>query len=184
MNFPSRPFKGKSLLAFPDDYTVIDIETNGFGADVEILELSAVRFRGGTLQDSFATLVKPSRRVHPFITALTGITDKMARSGAELVPSLQRFCDFIGGDILLGYNVNFDINIIYDNMLARLGLPLRNDFVDVLRFARKALPQLPDHKQTTVAAHFGISIAEAHRAEADCLICDGCFKNLKRLLCG
>ena len=177
MNFPSRPFKGKSLLAFPDDYTVIDIETNGFGSDVEILELSAVRFRGGALQDSFATLIKPSRRVYPFITA-------MARSGAELVPSLQRFCDFISDDILLGYNVNFDINIIYDNMRARLGKPLVNDFVDVLRFARKALPRLSDHKQTTVAAHFGIPTDGAHRAEADCLICDGCFKNLKRLLCG
>ena len=179
-----RPFKGSSLLAFPDDYTVVDIETNGFGSDVEILELSAVRFRGGEMQGSFSTLVKPSRRVHPFITDLTGITDEMARGGAELDPSLRLFYGFIGGDILVGYNVNFDINIIYDNMLARLGLPLRNDFVDVLRFARKALPRLSDHKQTTVAAHFGIPTDGAHRAEADCLICDGCFKNLKRLLCG
>ena len=37
---------------------------------------------------------------------------------------------------------------------------------------------------TFCAFGFGISTAEAHRAEADCLICDGCFKNLKRLLCG
>ena len=182
MNCASRPYKGKSLLVFPDDYCVIDIETNGFGPYLEILELSAVRFRGGALQDSFSTLVKPSRKIYPFISALTGITDEMAQCGAQLVPSLERFSNFIGDDILLGYNVNFDINIIYDNMLARLGKPLSNDFVDILRFARKTLPDLADHKQTTVASYFGVSTDGAHRAEADCLICDQCFKYLSRIL--
>ena len=36
--------------------------------------------------------------------------------------------------------------------------------------ARKALPQLPNHKQTTVAQYFGISTDGAHRALKDCEI--------------
>ena len=42
----TREFKGKSLLALPSDYTVVDIETNALTAGVcEILEISAIRYR-------------------------------------------------------------------------------------------------------------------------------------------
>ena len=45
---PSRPSKGKSLLMFPEDYTVIDIETTGYDPKWdEIIELAALRVRGG-----------------------------------------------------------------------------------------------------------------------------------------
>lgn len=180
----TRPYKGKSLSSFPHDYTVIDIETTGLGHSLEIIELSAVRFRSCEITDSFRTLVRPEHRVPPFITALTGITDEMARGGADPAHSLDAFLRFVGGDILLGYNVNFDVNAIYDNSLRYLGRPLTNDFVDVLLFARRALPQLVDRKQTTVARHFGISVEGAHRAYADCIICNECYKRLAQMLKG
>lgn len=42
----SRLHKGKSIVAFPNDYTVVDIETNGFNAEnCEIIEISAIRIR-------------------------------------------------------------------------------------------------------------------------------------------
>ena len=67
--------KGKSLLVFPEDYTVVDIETTGLCAGKsEIIEISAVKFRGRREEGSFSTLVKPSRPVGYFITRLTGIT--------------------------------------------------------------------------------------------------------------
>ena len=56
---------------------------------------------------------------------------------------------------------------------------LTNDFVDVLRFSRKALPMLPNRRQTTVAAHYGIEIEGAHRAEKDCEICNACYLRLR-----
>lgn len=174
-----RQGKGKSLLTFPRDYTVIDIETTGITPEAsEIIEISAVRFKGFEMKDSFSSLIRPKRRISRFITDLTGITNDMVKDAPDISTVIAAFADFAGGDILMGYNVNFDINFLYDNMLACLGRTLSNDFVDVLRFARKALPHLPDRKQTSVAAYYGISIEGAHRAMNDCLICNGVYRRL------
>ena len=63
--------------------------------------------------------------------------------------------------------------------MAALGLPLRNDFVDVLRFSRRYLPFLPDRKQTTVAAWFRLNTEGAHRALRDCELCDAVYRRLR-----
>ena len=176
----SREFKGKSLWAFPDDYTVVDIETNGlFSGVCEIIEISAVKFRANVKTDTFSTLIKPHRKIDWFITKLTGITDEMVKTGADITDALTKFKEFVGDDIILGYNVNFDVNFLYDNLMLYKNQPLTNDFVDVLRFSRKYLTNIENHKQTTVAQYYGISVDGAHRAEADCLICNAVYRRLR-----
>ncbi len=178
-----RKFKGKSLYAFPSDYTVVDIETNGLVSGVcEIIEVSALKVRGETIRDSFSSLIKPNEPINWFITQLTGITDEMVENAPDVNEVMQAFYDFIGKDILIGHNVNFDVNFLYDNLWVHNGLILDNPFVDTLRLARKALPSLPDHKQTTIAAYYGITTDGAHRALRDCEICNACYLNLKREL--
>lgn len=177
----TRIFKGKSLLAFPEDYTVIDIETSGLSCgDSEIIEISAVRYRDREKEDAFSTLIKPAKRISRFITQLTGITNEMVKYAPDITYATAAFHDFIGSDILMGYNVNFDINFLYDNLMKYHDLPLTNDFVDVLRFARKALPDLSDRRQTTVAAYYGINTDGAHRALNDCEICNACYNELRK----
>ena len=179
----NREFKGKSLIAFPSDYTVVDIETNGFTSGAcEIIEISALKYRGEKLQDSFSTLIKPAQRISRFVTDLTGITDAMVKDAPEISEVLEPFYQFIGRDILIGHNVHFDINFLYDNFMCHTNRVLTNSFVDTLRLARKALPFLQNHKQTTVASYFGIETYGAHRAFRDCEICNACYLNLKRLM--
>ena len=175
----TRKYKGKSLLCFPEDYTVIDIETTGISPqNSEIIEISAVRYRGHKKTSVFSTLVKPSRHIPRFITGLTGINDSMVKDAPDITSAAMDFLSFAGDDILMGYNVNFDINFLYDALMRSCELPLTNDFVDVLRFARKALKELPNRSQTTVAAHYGISVEGAHRAQTDCEICQACYLRL------
>ena len=176
-----RPFKGKSFLCLPRDYTVIDIETNGTGDGMEPIEIAALRVRDGKRVAGFDQFVRPSRRVDPWITWLTGITDSMVRSAPLPCTVLPAFLDFIGDDLLMGYNVHFDVNCLYDACLTQLGRPLPNSFVDVLRFSRRYLKNLPDRKQTTVAAFFGLNTAGAHRALRDCEICDAVYRRLRLL---
>ena len=178
-----RVFKGKSLFAFPSDYTVVDIETTGLvSGECEIIEVSALKYRGEVLQDSFSYLIKPMQPISPFITNLTGITNDMVEGAPEINEVMPKFYEFIGDDILIGHNVNFDINFLYDNLWHYSGLVLDNSFVDTLRLARKALPFLSNHRQTTVAAYYGISTDGAHRALRDCEICNACYINLKKEL--
>ncbi|MBD5132820.1 MAG: 3'-5' exonuclease [Clostridiales bacterium] len=178
-----RKFKGKSLFAFPTDYTVVDIETNGLISGVcEIIEVSALKYRNAILQGEFSTLIKPTQPITWFTENLTGITDEMVQNAPDIYGVMQDFYDFVGKDILIGHNVNFDVNFLYDNLWRHNGLVLDNDFVDTLRLARKALPWLHNHKQTTVAAYYGIETTGAHRALRDCEICNACYLNLKREL--
>ena len=168
--------KGKSRIAFPEDYCVVDIETTGLDpAESEIIEIAAVRYRSGIKSAVFSTLIKPEKHISSFITELTGIDDGMVQDAPRISEAIRDFYDFAGKDMLMGYNVNFDINFLYDNLLRCHGIVLDNDFVDVLRFARKVLPLLPDRRQTTVADHYGISVTGAHRAEKDCEICNACY---------
>lgn len=180
-----RIFKGRSLFEFPSDYTVVDIETNGLSPDLcEIIEVSALKCRGDAPTDSFSSLIKPSAPITRFITELTGITDDMVKDAPDAESVLASFYGFVGKDIIIGHNVNFDVNFLYDNLRLKNGLILDNPFVDTLRLARRALPALCNHRQTTVAAHYGISTVGAHRALRDCEICNACYQNLKRALSG
>jgi len=179
----NRKFKGHSLFAFPCDYTVVDIETNGLiSGTCEIIEVSALKVRNEIIKDSFSTLIKPTGPINWFITRLTGITDEMVENAPDANEVLQNFYEFIGKDTLIGHNVNFDVNFLYDNLWVHNGLILDNSFVDTLRLARRALPALPDHKQTTIAEYYGIATDGAHRALRDCEICNACYLNLKREL--
>lgn len=178
-----RKFKGQSLYAFPSDYTVIDIETNGLSSGIcEIIEVSALKVRGEAVRDSFSSLIKPGEPISRFITNLTGITDGMVENAPDVNEVMQNFYGFIGKDILIGHNVHFDVNFLYDSLWLHNGLVLDNSFVDTLRLSRKALPYLRDHKQTTIAEYYGIAIDGAHRALRDCEICNACYLNLKREL--
>lgn len=180
-NKTERKFKGKSLLFLPDDYTVIDIETTGLSSRAcEIIEVSALRVRNETIVANFSTLVRPVGKIDFFISQLTGITNDMVKDAPNINYVMQKFYEFAGKDLLIGHNVNFDINFLYDNLLLHNGLVLDNSFIDTLRLSRKVLPSLPNHKQITIAEHYGIATTGSHRAMKDCEICNLCYLNLKR----
>ena len=81
---------------------------------------------------------------------------------------LQDFVDFIGEDIVVGHNVHFDINFIYDALLACGYAPIKNDFVDTLRLSRRVRPDLEHHRLCDMAAAYSVPQPVAHRSLADC----------------
>lgn len=165
----TRPGKGRSLLTFPQDYTVIDIETTGLDPQWnEIIELSGLRVRGGEVQDSFSSFVKPENEISDFITQLTGITNDDVADAPAIGDVLPGFLDFIGSDMIVGHNVHFDVNFIYDAADNYCGRTVSNDIVDTMRIARHVLPKLQHHRLADVAAALGVDQAGAHRALVDC----------------
>ena len=164
-----RPGKGHSLLTFPRDYTVIDIETTGLDPQWnEIIELSALRVRGGQVVDRFSSFVKPEYEIDEFITELTGITNEDVADAPAIGDILPQFLDFVGSDIVVGHNVHFDVNFIYDAAEASSGRIVSNDIVDTMRISRYVFPALAHHRLADVAAALGISQESAHRALVDC----------------
>jgi DNA polymerase-3 subunit epsilon len=109
---------------------------------------------------------------------MTGITNKMLEDAPSLFVVLPTFIDFVGSDIIVGHNVNFDINFIYD-ACDSLGLPsFSNDFVDTMRLARRMYKGLPNHKLDTLIDHFSLERRTLHRGLGDCELTAECFQHM------
>lgn len=175
--------KGKSLIANLDNYTVVDIETTSLDSrDGEILEISALKVRNKKVVEEFSKLIRVSE-VGAFTTHLTGITDEeMREHGEDINLVLTEFLAFLGDDIIVGHNVNFDINFIYDNLKDKLGLYLTNDYVDTLRLSRLLLTNLPHHRLDDLINYFNLETRSEHRALNDCLLTNQVYLNLCNLL--
>lgn len=160
--------KGIHLDTLPNDYTVIDIETTGLSsARNEIIELSALKIRNNKVSKKFTTLVKPQGKISYFISKLTGITNQMVASAQPIDSILDKYIEFIGNDIIIGHNVNFDINFIYDNYLKYFNKEFSNDYIDTCTMSRK-ICNLKHHKLNIVADYYNIDSSHHHRAEQDC----------------
>ena len=175
----NRYIDGKLLLAYPDNYTVLDIETTGLSPQNDyITEISAIKYRNNRRVDEFSSLVKPELSIPYYITRLTGINDAMVADAPAIDEVILCFMDFLADDIIAGYNVGFDLSFIAENLAGHYAKRLANDYVDVMKLAQNELPFLGRYKQTAVAEYFNIATAGAHRALVDCNICNGCYQKL------
>lgn len=196
-----REFKGNSIIALPTDYIVIDTETTGLDYEYcHIIEVSAVKYSNGECVDRYSSLVKPplSRTYFPlrnngtgewveeyvdsFITDLTGITNDMLANAPTPDVVLPAFLDFIGDAILVGHNVHFDINFLYDAVEDHCNAALRNDFIDTLRIARKIFPEMEHHRLADIAVSCNVLQPQAHRAEADCIVTAECYQVMRSMI--
>lgn len=171
-----REHKGKSLLDVISNYTIIDIETTGLDPSYdEIIEISAIKIQDNSIVDTFSSLVQPNDLDIPeFITNLTGIDTDMLKTAPFFEEIETQFLDFLQDDILVGHNVNFDINFLYDYTKGKL----RNNFIDTLRLSRRVLPNLSHHRLPDLCEHYNITNLQSHRALSDCHATLSCYQLL------
>lgn len=178
-----RELKGKSLIEIPNKYIAFDIETTGLDPMYdEIIEIGAIKIENGKEIETFNTLIKPEYEIDEFITELTGITNEMLKNAPLIDEVLPKFMTFIKDSIILGHNVNFDINFIYDNLINEDMHPITNDFVDTLRLSRRLLPKLKHHRLSDLANYYKIDTTGSHRSLKDVRITIEIFKKLEELV--
>lgn len=171
--------KGKSLLRDLCNYTVIDIETTGLDPQWDsIIELAALRVRNGAVTDTYQQLVRPADEISSFITDLTGITNEMLSDAPEINEVLDDYLEFIGNDVLVGHNVSFDINFIYDQCELNDRPKFQNDYIDTMRLSRRLFPDEKHHRLKDLVARFGIGSNVAHRALQDAADTQACYGRL------
>lgn len=193
--------KGKSLIDFPRNYTVIDIETTGYDYKYDsIIEVAALRYRDNILVDTYTSLIQPNS-VYEFdrevdidycvvdnkkvqfiddsIVQLTGITNDMLKVAPKESAVIRNFIEFIKDDVLIGHNVNFDINFLYDASIAHLGYKLSNNFIDTLRISRKLFPEFKHHRLRDLCNYYGLDHSGAHRSVHDCTVTNSVYQKMQ-----
>lgn len=174
--------KGKSLLEFPKEYIVFDLETTGMkSSDSEIIEIAALKVLDGKIIDKFDELVKPSKAISRTITNLTGITNSMVKDKNTILTVGKAFDSFVKDSILVAHNANFDVNFMYDNFEKYKIGKFDNDFVDTLRLSRQLIKDSANHKLQTLISYFNFDDIGAHRAMADTFNTHKLFLELKDL---
>lgn len=152
----------------------IDVETTGLDPERDaIIEIGAVKFRGGRVEAEWSSLVNPRRHVPEFITSLTGIDDAMLRqapSFREIAPALE---SFIGTAPLVGHNVRFDLGFL------RQGLGLsRNGVIDTYELAAVLLPSAARYNLASLGKELGVLLPATHRALEDARVTHGVYLRL------
>ena len=172
-----REFKGTCVQQYVSDYTVIDLETTGiYLAYDEVIEIAALKVRNNEVVDEFCTLINPGIPIPEEATAVNHITDEMVKDAPIIDDVIDALCDFVGDDIILGYNnAAFDINMVYDLRMRLRGVPFKNDYIDILHSARKCLCDLENSKLATVCDHYGLNTEGEHRASKDCYLTKDCY---------
>ena len=169
------PCFGKSVIAFPEDYTVLDLETTGLDPKRElIIEYAAVKVRGGKVVDTFQSLCDPGFPIPAQIEEITGITTEMVRNSPNPRSVLPDFLEFIGDDFIMGHNVLFDVRFI-----AASAGEFTNPYIDTMKLFRKLHPTLPHHRLCDMVDYYGKNNESAHRALSDCFATNDCFDAMR-----
>ncbi|MDB5104724.1 MAG: putative DnaQ family exonuclease/DinG family helicase [Fibrobacteres bacterium] len=150
------------------DFVAFDLETTGLERDTdEIIEIGAVRLRGGVIEDRMSCLVKSEKGLTALVESLTGIDTAMLEAAIEPREALEAFLRFSDGLPLVAHNSDFD-SAFLEHALSKLSLPpLPNPVFDSLLLARVAWPSMASHRLESLVEKLGIPPQKAHRALPD-----------------
>ncbi|MFC0558569.1 PolC-type DNA polymerase III [Halalkalibacter alkalisediminis] len=155
-------------LLMEEEYVVFDVETTGLSAVYNtIIELAAVKIKGGEIIDRFESFADPHEPLTNLIIELTGITDDMVKGQPEVGDVLRKFKEFTGDAILVAHNASFDmgfLNVGYQ----KIGLEeAKNPVIDTLELGRFLYPEFKNHRLNTLCKKFDIELVSHHRAIYD-----------------
>lgn len=172
--------RGTKRNQYVTDYVVFDLETTGISTvNDAVVEISAVRVKGGRITDEFSTLVNPEMPIPYRASKVNHIYDDMVADAPLFEQALAEFDAFIEDRILVGHNIHtFDMKFLWRDAERYFGKTIGNDYIDTLPLARQCLPQLSGYKLTDLASNYHISIDGAHRALADCGMNQKIFEKL------
>ena len=152
----------------------LDIETTGLDPQADsIIEIGAIKFNSRRVEGEWTSLINPGRRVPPFITQLTGITDQMLLDSPPIQAVLGEVRDFVGDAIVLGHNIGFDLAF-----LQKQGVLRQNDRIDTYELASVLLPNASRYNLGALGQLLGIPFEATHRAMDDARVTRGVFLRL------
>lgn len=165
---------------------VFDTETTGIAREDEIIQLAAAEYVAGELTRTLNLYLIPSVPIHPAAEAVHHLTMPfLVAQGIEPVQALDRFFDFLGGNVLLvGHNIHFDFRML-QNSCRRYDyeyVPSEVQFCDTIGLAKKLVPGLDHYRLSALIEALRLDGVNSHDALDDTLACGALFFDLVRRL--
>lgn len=172
------PVHGPGDMSLEDEYVAFDLETTGLDArgDV-IIEIGAVRMKGGEVLDKFQTFAQPGHPLSAKTVSLTNITDEMLVNAPKPEDAVDAFLNWAGDTPLVAHNAEFDTGFMRE-YCRRSGRKFDPLYFDTLLLAQYLCPDLGNHRLDTVANYLNLPPFQHHRANDDAAVCGDIFFHL------
>lgn len=172
-------FKGQTI---DDSYVVFDLETTGLKKEIDkIIEIGAVKVKGGEIIDRFSVFVNPHQKLSEKISNLTHITDDMLEDADDASVVMPKFLRFIDGCVLVAHNAAFDVGFVRQ-WCTENDVKINPTVMDTVELAKVLFPNLKNFKLDTVCEEMGVSLEHHHRAVDDAEATAGIFINALPML--
>ena len=161
------------------DFISFDLETTGTLSHMDhIIEIGAVRFKEGQVDDTFQQLVSIDIPIPEQASKVNGITDDMLKGHPPIQEVLPKFADFCDSELMVAHNAPFDFQFLLRVIEEHQSSAPKGLVLDTCQLARKTFPGLANYKLATLCDYLKISANGFHRAESDALNCGHLFLHI------
>ena len=152
-------------------YAVVDVETTGgsYGRGHRMTEIAIYDVRSGLVEEGYQSLVNPGRTIPRRIVSLTGISNRMVSSAPFFDHIAAAVLERLEGRIFVAHNARFDWGWVSRQLAEAIGEVPNVERLCTVQMARRLLPRLRRRNLDELARHYGIAVADRHRAHGDAL---------------
>lgn len=146
-------------------FVAVDVETTGLDPRRDaIVEIGAVRIRGGRVLDEFATLVSIDRTIPFQAQQIHQINNAMLVGQPRTKDAMAMLLSYCGDGAMVEHSLRaFDVAFLE----RAHGAPLHGPYVNTCTLSRKLFPHLPSHSLDACCKRFHITNTQKHRALSD-----------------
>ncbi len=150
-------------------YSIIDIETTGGNPYRDkITEIAIFVHDGEKIVREFHTLINPERRIPPFISRMTGITDAMVAQAPKFYEVAKKIVEITDNTVFVAHNASFDYNFVKTEF-KKLGYLYQKECLCTVKLSRKIMPGKNSYSLGKLCNELNIGIKNRHRASGDAL---------------
>jgi DNA polymerase-3 subunit epsilon len=120
----------------------------------------------GEIIDQLVSLVNPQSNIDPYVTRLTGITDKMVRTAPKFYELAKRIVQITEDCTFVAHNISFDYRV-FQQEFESLGFDYHRATLDTIPYAERIFPQWENYGLKTVSEKLALVNSARHRAEGD-----------------
>ncbi|MEH0155563.1 exonuclease domain-containing protein [Limibacter armeniacum] len=148
-------------------YAIVDIETTGGNAKTgKITEIALFVHDGEKVIDEFTSLVNPECDIPPFITSLTGISNKMVKDAPKFYEIAKKIVEVTEDCVIVAHNSEFDYSFIKQEF-QQLGYKYRKNTLCSVEMSRRLIPNCQSYSLGKLCKELGIDLNGRHRAYGD-----------------
>ena len=153
------------------NYIGFDTETTGFnaGGGDSIIEIGAVKMKGGEIIDTYDELINPGHEISETITSVTNITNDMLVGKDNEENAVKRFVEWFGDLPMVAHNAKFDTSFL-EMAYKKYNLgKFTNPVIDTLELSKTLDNAYARHNLTALTKRYDIEWDEDshHRADYD-----------------